>query len=196
MGKSAIAGCQIKSQVRVPSMSDTIRYVSWALGTEGGTRSGRLRLSRRGRKTLDDILWETIEQEGWSDRLTSLFPVTSSLWHTFWMDSPLSPEQSGLLHDLFTAVGKRQDCAETGLPEFLNGLLEAHERQLPLFTTLAPPGHCDVGWITIFPHCPRCKSESPLPRWQESYPQEPIDCPVCGTTYSPAETYSSERYDG
>jgi hypothetical protein len=175
-------------------MSDTIPFVLWSVGAKDGSPSGRFRLSRRGDKTLEEVLWETIGEEGWGERLPRLFPITNSLWHTFWMDSPLSSEQIGFLHDLFAALGKRPDCSESYLSEFLGGLDEASKCHLPVYVTLTPPGHCDMGWVTIFPHCPRCKAEAPPPRWQESYFLESMDCPVCGTSYRPAETYSSERY--
>jgi len=30
--------------------------------------------------------------------------------------------------------------------------------KIPLHVSLTPPGHTDLGWYTIFPHCPRCKA--------------------------------------
>ncbi len=46
---------------------------------------------------------------------------------------------------------------------------------------------------TIFPHCPRCKANAPVGRWQESYPTEPHECSVCGQIFVPNDHHSSER---
>jgi hypothetical protein len=59
---------------------------------------------------------------------------------------------------------------------------------------LTPPGHIDLGWVTTFVHCPRCKAEGAVERWQQTYSDDSIECRVCGHLYSPAATYSSERH--
>src|SRR5262249_21328709 len=76
-----------------------------------------------------------------------------------------------------------------------SALRAAIDWELPLHVAAPPPGHTDFGTYTIFPHCPRCKAAAPLPRWQESYPDEPIDCSVCGHRYSPAATHRSQPMD-
>ena len=174
-------------------MSDTIPVVSWSVGAKDGSPSGHFLLVACGKKSLKSVIAETIKAEGWSEPVSRIFPVSSSLWHSFWMDSPLSPEQVAFLLHLFALIADRNDCTATGLPEFIRGLREADERHLPVYVDLSPPGHGDMGWFTIFPHCPRCKTEAPLPRWQHTYSSELMACPVCGTLYRPAETYSSEQ---
>lgn len=173
-------------------MSDLIPAISWNIGARDGSPSGRFLLTW-GRRPLEELLWEAIRQNELQPRLADLFQVTCPLWYAFWMDSPLSSEQGDLLHDLLLAVAAMPDCWPYHLDEFLRALAVAQERRLPIYVDLAAPGHSDFGWTTIFPHCPRCKAEAPLPRWQESYPKEPIRCPVCETEYSPAATHSSER---
>jgi len=56
---------------------------------------------------------------------------------------------------------------------------------------MGSPGHTDFGYYTIFPHCPYCKAEARIKRWQRHYPTESYDCPVCGTQYVPAEAAST-----
>ena len=79
--------------------------------------------------------------------------------------------------------------------EFVAGLTRPLQQGLEMHVKLAPPGHVDLGWNTTFPHCPRCKAEAPVKRWQRKYSEVPIACPVCGNDYSPAGTSSSVRYD-
>jgi hypothetical protein len=175
-------------------MSDKIPIVSWSVGAKDGSPSGRFLQFACGKKSHKAVIAETIEQEGWSEQVTRIFPACSSLWHSFWMDSPLSLEQITFLLRLFALIADKKDCTATSLTEFIRGLREADERRQVVYVDLSPPGHVDMGWTTVFPHCPRCKAEAPLPRWQHSYSTEPIICPVCRTHYRPAETYSCERY--
>src|SRR5437870_1341139 len=62
-----------------------------------------------------------------------------------------------------------------------------------MHVSLAPPGHTDLGWYTIFSHCPRCKAASPVERWKRKYRDEEIACAICGARYSPAKTHSAQR---
>jgi hypothetical protein len=57
------------------------------------------------------------------------------------------------------------------------------------------PGHVDMGWHTVFPHCPRCKAHAGVGCWKESYPQADHVCKVCGNHFVPDENHSSERDD-
>ena len=79
------------------------------------------------------------------------------------------------------------------IEDFTRALAESAKTSEPLHVELTPPGHVDFGWVTTFVHCPRCKAEGPVERWQQTYPEEPLDCPVCGFSYQPALTHSSER---
>ena len=70
------------------------------------------------------------------------------------------------------------------------------EHRLELHVTLMPPGHTDLGYYTVFPHCPFCKAEASIDRWKRKYPAElQHTCNVCGTTFSPAKTSRSMRDD-
>ena len=75
------------------------------------------------------------------------------------------------------------------LLEFLSALKVAITRAIPMHVALAPSGHADLGFITTWPHCPRCKADSPLDNWDE----KEFVCPVCGSIYSPLETMSEEK---
>jgi hypothetical protein len=123
------------------------------------------------------------------------FPLTSPIWYGLWINSPLRTSQVELLHELLQGVFDQSQGQNRDKRHFLNALQAAREQHLPLHVSLAPPGHIDFGWYTVFPHCPRCKAETPLERWQSSYPKEPHSCRVCRHVFIPAEHHKSERYE-
>lgn len=170
-------------------MSDTIQAVSWSLN---GSAPGTFYLAP-GRERPNDVLWESIGRTGIEAELRSAFQITDPLWYGLWIDSPLTAQQSRLLHILFADVVETVPRYAKYIQELLPALRAAAETGHPLTVNLFPPGHVDLGWITTFVHCPRCKAEGPFERWQEKYPAAAIECPVCGHSYSPAATYSSER---
>jgi formylglycine-generating enzyme required for sulfatase activity len=96
---------------------------------------------------------------------------------------------------LLEGIDDPNEKRDDDLRQFQAALRAAIDWELPLHVEMAPPGHTDLGWYTIFPHCPRCKAGAPVARWQESYPDELIECPVCGQRYSPAKTHKAERMD-
>jgi hypothetical protein len=71
----------------------------------------------------------------------------------------------------------------------------AEERNVPLHVKLLPLGHTDLGYETVFPHCPFCKAAARIQRWQRKYPAALHECRVCGRKYSPVETAQSKRMD-
>jgi len=75
---------------------------------------------------------------------------------------------------------------------FVRATKLAREHDLRLNVSMAPPGHTDFGHYTVFAHCPSCKAEADLERWQRRYPSESYVCKVCGREYSPAATASME----
>ncbi|HEU5118490.1 MAG TPA: hypothetical protein VFT74_17910, partial [Isosphaeraceae bacterium] len=79
---------------------------------------------------------------------------------------------------------------------FLRSLEAAIRWELPVHVSLAPLGHTDFGWTTIFPHCPRCKATAPVGRWKETYPTDPHECRVCGHVFIPNENHSSVYEEG
>lgn len=144
---------------------------------------------------LDRQLWGIIEQRDLEPRLRAAFPVTTPLWYGFWINSPLRRAQCEFLHELLDAACDPDDPQDKDIRHFLNALEAAIRWELPIHVSLAPLGHTDFGMYTIFPHCPRCKANAPVGRWQESYPNEPHECPVCGHSFIPNEHHSSERDD-
>ena len=170
-------------------MSDTIQTVRWSLGTDSHL-NGQFWLPEW-RESIEDVLWESIRRLGLEERIRAAFHMTAPLWYGLWISDPLTATQCSLLHDLLTeAVRIAQASASTSKTS--RGLAESAKTSEPLHVELTPPGHVDFGWVTTFVHCPRCKAEGPVERWQETYPEEPLDCPVCGFSYQPALTHSSE----
>ena len=112
------------------------------------------------------------------------------MWYGWWIDSPLNSRQCTLLHAVFREVHSTVPRYAEYLTDFVAALSETLESGKPLHVALAVPGHCDLGWVTSFVHCPRCKAEGPFKRWQSSYPSAPIECPVCRFSYSPAASFS------
>lgn len=146
-----------------------------------------------GRERPNEVLWDSIRRTGIESSLRAAFHVTDPLWYGFWVDSPLTREQCGLLSTLFTDLVSAVPRYGDHLQAFIDALNVSMETNRELHVDLAPPGHSDMGWCTTFVHCPRCKAEGPFEPWQESYPSEEINCPTCGYSYSPAATHSTER---
>lgn len=144
---------------------------------------------------LNEQLWNIIEKRNLESRLRSAFPVTTPLWYGFWINSPLQRVQAEFIHELLNAVCDVDDPEDKDVRHFLNALKAAIDWELPVHVSLSPLGHTDLGWYTIFPHCPRCKANAPVGRWKESYPTTPHTCRACDHTFVPNEHHSSERDD-
>lgn len=172
-------------------MSDTFQMVRWSLGDDE-RRKGNLWLPWRV-ESPDDILWKAMRRLGLEPRIRSAFQVTRPLWYGLWIQSPLTVGQCSLLRAIFTEVVRLAPSYQKRVEDFQRALVDSIDTGKPLHVELMPPGHADFGWVTTFVHCPRCKAEGPVERWQETYPEEPLECPVCGWLYSPAATYSSEQ---
>ena len=172
-------------------MADTLQTVRWSLGTDG-PRRGDLWLPD-GRRPIEDVLWESIRGLGLEQGMRTAFQITVPLWYGLWINSPLTAAQCSLLQAVLTEAARLVPSYAKHIKVFASALAESAETREPLNVELAPPGHVDFGWIWTFVHCPRCKAEGPVKRWQAPYPQDPLDCPVCGYSYSPTATYSTER---
>lgn len=144
---------------------------------------------------LDTQLWSIIEQRSLESRLRAAFPVTSPLWYGLWIETPLRRLQAEVLHELLDAACDHDDPEDKDIRHFLNALMAAIRWELPIHVSLAPLGHTDFGWYTVFPHCPRCKANAPVGRWKDSYPTTPYECQVCGHQFNPDEHHSSEQDD-
>jgi formylglycine-generating enzyme required for sulfatase activity/Zn ribbon nucleic-acid-binding protein len=142
---------------------------------------------------LDRQLWGIIGRRNLEHRLRAAFPVTTTLWYGFWINSPLRRVQAEFLHELLDAACDHDDPQDQDVRHFLGALEAAIRWELPVHVSLAPLGHDDFGWYAVFPHCPRCKANAPVGRWKESYPDEPHECRTCGHTFNPDEHRSSEH---
>jgi Zn ribbon nucleic-acid-binding protein len=172
-------------------MSDTIQTVRWSLGTDSHL-SGQLWLPEW-RESIEDVLWKAIRRLGLEERMRAAFHLTAPLWYGLWIGSPLTAAQCSLLRDVLTEAAQIVPSYREHIDEFTRALAESVETREPLHVELTPPGHVDLGWVTTFVHCPRCKAEGPVERWQQTYSEEMLECPVCGYSYQPAATHSSER---
>jgi len=146
---------------------------------------------------LEDLLWEVIRNRGLEDRLRNAFQVTKPLWYGFWIESPLRRRHAEVLLELFEAACEHDSDQDRddGSIHFIHALKAAINWELPLHVSLAPLGHTDLGWYTVFPHCPRCKANAPVGRWQEEFPSETVACEVCEHLFNPNEHHSAERMD-
>ncbi len=172
-------------------MADTLQTVQWSLGADGH-RGGGLWLPP-GYQPIEDVLWESIRGLGLEQRMRATFEITEPLWYGLWIGSPLTANQCSLLQAVLTETARLEPGYAKHIQDFVRALADSVETGEPLGVELAPPGHIDFGWITTFVHCPRCKAEGPVKRWQETYSQDVLECPVCRYSYSPAATYSTER---
>jgi Zn ribbon nucleic-acid-binding protein len=172
-------------------MSDTIQTVRWSLGTDSHL-SGQFSLPDW-REPIDDVLWKSIRRLGLEERIRAAFQMTAPLWYGLWIGNPLTAAQCSLLRDVFMEAARIVPSYREHTEEFIRALAESAETGEPLQVELTPPGHVDLGWVTTFVHCPRCKAEGPVERWQQTYSEELLECPVCGYSYQPAATHSSER---
>jgi hypothetical protein len=146
-----------------------------------------------------------IDRLGLSAEFAEVFPQTTPIWYGLWARSPVSRPAMRLLRLIIAAIYEEdaaapEEMSRTHLPElaaFVRAVRVAEERGLELRVSMAPPGHTDLGWYTVFPHCPFCKAEARLERWRRSYPTQLYVCEVCGTAYPPSEMASStrDRYD-
>ncbi len=144
---------------------------------------------------LDAMFWKVIGERRLEDRLRSVFHVTAPLWYGFWIDSPLRRPQCELLYELFDAVCDYESETDDGTVHFIHALKAAMDSDLPLHVSLSPLGHTDLGWYTVFPHCPRCKAIAAVGRWQEKFSNEDFECEVCGHIFDPDENHRMERMD-
>jgi formylglycine-generating enzyme required for sulfatase activity len=144
---------------------------------------------------LESELREKASLNGLEADIARLFPPTTLLWYCFWMESPLRRSQCEVIFRLLEGTDDPANKRDDDLRHFLAALRAAIDWELPLHVEMPPPGHTDLGWHTIFPHCPRCKAHAPVPLWQESYDDTPIECEICGNRYSAAATHKMERMD-
>ncbi|HEY4328118.1 MAG TPA: hypothetical protein VGN88_00155 [Phycisphaerae bacterium] len=149
-------------------------------------------------------LEKIVSRLGLESTIAETFVKTTPIWFGLWTHPVLSPKQAALMETLLSALmGEWGDVPSDWLDTrereqfqlFVTALRIAQGGKAILHVQMAPPGHTDFGWYTIFPHCPLCKAEADVERWKRSYPAALYTCKVCGTVYSPAEHASAERMD-
>lgn len=172
-------------------MSDTIDGVLWTL--EAG--DGQFFRLPECHESWDANFLHAIQASNSQIRINNSFHNTHPLWYGLWMQSPLSPQQCDILCTVFVQLIKNIPQYEQSVSEFLAALELGATGQV-VHVGLPAPMHVDMGLVTTFVHCPRCKAEGPFERWKSEYPSEPIVCPVCSFSYSPATTHSYERDGG
>jgi hypothetical protein len=146
-------------------------------------------------KELQEQLNRLIDRLGLASKLDAVFPQTRLQWFRFWIQSPIPFDGARLLHQLLEAVYEEGKDEEEDLNTFIKALERSINAGIPMYVNLAPPGHTDLGYSTVFSHCPRCKAKAPVERWKRNSRGEEIECAVCSAKYSPAKTRSSERFD-
>lgn len=147
--------------------------------------------------TLDPFHWyqnieETIRLQEMDMELSRLFPATSPRWFGFWMQRLLSPDQCGLLWELFSRVDVASQPNTTPFPpprfqdwkseppsdackSFLAALERCRDFRLPLRVQLQPPFKWSHGSSTILSSCEHCQAPC--------LPHE--NCTVCGLPSAP-----------
>lgn len=127
--------------------------------------------------------------------LQALFPHrTETWWLKFWIDSPLTPEQCAFLIAPFEqAIPQLGERWRNDYLAFLEAMRQGRDAQGTVHVERIPPGHVDLGYDTVFPHCPSCKSLSPI--WYGSGARQKINCPECGFVYIPEDTRSIRQMD-
>lgn len=144
-------------------------------------------------KELDEQLWRVVEERNLEQQLRLAFRITTPLWYGLWINSPLRKLQAECLHELLSPICDEPE--DKDIHHFLSALTAAIRWELPVHVSLFPLGHTDLGWYTVFPHCPRCKANALVGRWKVSYQQTPYECQVCGHGFIPDEHHSQERLD-
>jgi hypothetical protein len=146
-------------------------------------------------KELDARLWKIVNEYNLRTRLQKAFPITTPLVYGFWINSPLDSEKALLLEEIFSADDDFKDFKSEEVNRFREALQVTIHHGTPLHVFRSPPGHVDMGWLTTFPHCPKCKVMTDVEPWKQPYPKTPYACKVCQYIYIPNDHCSSERYD-
>lgn len=185
-------------------MGDLIHGIRWRLTNSENSETidkGLFRLSDKLIRALLDAHFNFIYEGKLEDvdakeaELRRLFPHrTGSYWLDYWLDSPLRSEQCVFLEPVIGKVEPQdtEDYNYGSWSRFHSAFHAARDGAFMLHVDLSPPGHADLGWITIFDHCPRCKEHSPTWSWQDR--NAPINCPTCGFVYVPEGTGSSKEW--
>jgi Zn ribbon nucleic-acid-binding protein len=143
-------------------------------------------------KELNKSLKRIIRDNELEMAFESAFLNTNPLWFGLWAESSLSREQCEILLTI-SANLVPPESEQLRTRHFQAALRVSVEKGIRLHVILDPPGHVDVGWRTVFSHCPRCKASPTLLQTEQTLTSEDIECEVCGYHYSRSSTTSSER---
>jgi hypothetical protein len=143
-------------------------------------------------KELNEKLETSLAELGATTDFFESFQKTTPIWYGLWIRSPLRRTQARFLRLLFEKLFAPEDRKYTDIDHFENALVICENFDLPLHVSLTPAGHTDLGWHTVYPHCPTCKATALVKRWQDEYPQDLTACRVCGGRFKPADTHRSE----
>jgi ssDNA-binding Zn-finger/Zn-ribbon topoisomerase 1 len=144
-------------------------------------------------KDLNESLERSLAELRASTDFFESFQRTAPIWYGLWIESPLRRIQARALRSLLEHAFATLERERTGISHFLKALAICENFDLPLHVSLAPLGHTDLGWYTVFPHCPRCKATSPGERWLNEHPKDLLTCQVCGACFNPADTHRQEE---
>jgi hypothetical protein len=119
------------------------------------------------------------------------FVTTNPIWFGLWIRSPLTQEQCEILSIILSDLPLQK--GQSRIQHFLSALEVSIKQRVRVHVSLAPPGHADVGWRTVFSHCPQCKASPATLQMEQALPSEAITCKVCGYRYIPSSTTLSKR---
>jgi hypothetical protein len=157
---------------------------------------------------MQQRLARILDRLGLREAYAQRFLRTDPIWFGLWTRSPLARDEVDLLGRLMTEVLREDESSPppadesemrpsshlSDLRAFVRATQLALEHGLSLHVRMAPPGHTDFGFYTIFPHCPTCKAEAAdVEPWQAKYPDVARPCHVCGKPFIPVATASSQR---
>jgi hypothetical protein len=129
---------------------------------------------------------EWVDRHAHRDEIAKHFERTKPPWWGLWIRSPLGADQLRALLGILPEAAPEQ----TSLAEFRSACERAIAENRPMQVTMASPGHTDLGFITTFAHCPRCKQGCGF-EWRKAS-HRPRHCTACGHTFIPADTFPLE----
>lgn len=170
-------------------MSDLTPYVEWTSPAAALPTKGRFHIAQ----SLQEIFTNHRAAISEAYGITVGIPFYDYLWNRLWMDSPLSQARMMVVRTLF-AEYRANRWEESDLRAFLSALDYCLESSVEIQISLTPPSHGDLGFRTIFPHCPKCKLE--LQRCFSKPTDDSIyKCELCGTESRLSDTYSQHAIE-
>ena len=192
-GRSPIIGARVSEAAAPVGSLEEARRVCGQCPANASARSGEMagccgRLFQRPDDAgLERQISRAIAAHGLAARAADAFLKTTPQWYGFWARSPLSVVQIGLLREIVPTLS----CSEGQVPYFRRACEIATSHGFRIHVALAPPGHTDFGYYTVFAHCPRCMRLAGK-GWDKASP-DPTTCDACGHVFVPADTASESK---